>query len=251
MADAAPLRISCPACGLAREFPAERAPGTLPHHCPRCGADVVAEGLLVAAADALPAPAAGEAPIPDVAPALGDAAGPQPHFPPTPTWEAAVLVPFAALLAWSHASHGFLAASLAGADLVFHEAGHPIFGLLGSRFLMFLGGTLGQLAFPIVAAVGFARARRAVPFAVALLWIGFNLVEIGTYAADASARVLPLLAVDEDSHDWWNLLGMLGLRDHCAGIGGAFRVAGWALWLGAPAWAAWRAVHARWIARVA
>jgi hypothetical protein len=166
------------------------------------------------------------------------------RFPAPERWEAVAIALFAALLAWSHLSRGFLAAALSGADLVFHEAGHPIFGLLGSRFLMFLGGTLAQLAFPVAAAFGFARSGRAGSFAVALLWIGFNLVDIGAYAADASARALPLLAADEDSHDWWNLLGMLGVRDHCRAIGGAISGAGWLLWIGAPAWAAWAAREA-------
>ncbi len=148
------------------------------------------------------------------------------------------------LLAWSHLSGGPLAAVVAGADLVFHEAGHPIFGLVGSRFLGYLGGTLGQLAFPVAAAIAFLRRRRTTAVAVAIVWLGFNLVDVGRYAADASDRVLPLLAADEDAHDWWNLLGMLGLRERCEGIGGAIAALGWALWVGAPASLlvrAWRA----------
>jgi hypothetical protein len=226
-----PVRISCPACGLTRAFAGGHAPATLPHHCPRCGADLVADGLLTDAAPAAPATGPGPA---DPAPAA------EPFFPAPEGWEAALLALFAALLAGSYRTHGFLAAALAGADLVFHEAGHPIFGILGSRFLMFLGGTLGQLAFPVTAAVAFARARRTAPFAAAVLWIGFNLVDIGRYAADASARVLPLLAADENSHDWWNLLGMLGVREHCQGIGGTISALGWLAWAGAPAWALWR-----------
>ncbi len=235
MDDCAPVSISCPACGLARELAAEHAPAQLPHHCPRCGTDLVADGLLVA----LERAPDGEPPTPSPAP------GESRIFPAAEGWEVAALAIFAGVLAWSQATRGFLAAVVSGADLVFHEAGHPIFGLFGSRFLMFLGGTLGQLAFPVAAALAFARARRAAPFAVAILWIGFNLVNIGAYAADASARVLPLLAPDEDSHDWWNMLGMLGLRDSCRGIGGAIATAGWLLWLGAPAWAAWRWLEGR------
>jgi len=151
-------------------------------------------------------------------------------------WEAGAVAALAAALAWSRATHGLLAAVVSGADLVFHEAGHPILGILGSRFLMFLGGTIGQLAFPAAAAFEFARRRRTAAFAVALVWAGFNLVDVGAYAADAMDRALPLLAPDQDSHDWWNLLGMLGLRERCRGIGGAIAAAGWALWIGAPAW---------------
>jgi hypothetical protein len=141
------------------------------------------------------------------------------------------------LLAASEARRGTLAAILAGADLVFHEAGHVVLGILGLRFLTLLGGALGQLAFPVVAAVIFARARRPASFAAALMWLGVNLVDIGVYAADAEVRVLPLLAPDKNSHDWWQMLGMLGIRSHAEGIGGAIQALGWAVQGAAPAWA--------------
>ena len=228
-----PVEISCPACGLARTFEDAR---TLPHHCPRCGTDLVADGLLVEAEPSPDGPGFPSDAAPTAAPE-GEAGS---FFPAPGGAEAIGVALFAALLAWSSLTRGFFAAAVAGADLVFHEAGHPIFGLLGLRFLTFLGGTLAQLAFPVAAAVGFARVRRAAPFAVAVIWIGFNLVDIGTYAADASARVLPLLAPDEDSHDWWNMLGMLGVREHCRGIGGTIQALGWLLWIGGPTWALWR-----------
>ncbi len=167
------------------------------------------------------------------------------RFSPSAGWEVAALAAGTALLLWSEATRGVLAAIVDGADLVFHEAGHPIFGLLGWRFLAILGGTLGQLAFPVAAAVTFARRGRAVPFAAALVWAGLNLVNVGRYAADGEARVLPLLAPDLDSHDWWNMLGMLGVREHAPAIGGAIENAGWALQALAPAWAARRWLHAR------
>jgi len=152
-------------------------------------------------------------------------------------WEAAALAGGAALLAISQADRGVLAAVVQGADLVFHEAGHVIFGILGLRFLMFLGGTLGQLAFPLVAAATFAVARRPAPLAAMLVWLGVNLVDVGTYAADAQVRVLPLLAPDRNAHDWWNMLGMLGVLPHAEGIGGAIQALGWALQGAAPGWA--------------
>ena len=40
------------------------------------------------------------------------------------------------------------------ANLLFHEAGHPVAGLLSSRLEPY-GGTLGQLVFPCVLAVAF------------------------------------------------------------------------------------------------
>ncbi len=232
-----PLGISCPACGLTRSFPAG-GPSRFPHHCPRCGADLVADGLLEPedrdpTSDAFPYPASPAATAKDT-------------FLPAPAgWEAAGVAAFAAVLAWSHLGRGVLATIVSGADLVFHEAGHPIFGVFGSRLLMFLGGTIAQLAIPLAAAAAFALRRKTAAFAVALVWVGFNLVNVGTYAADAMDRALPLLAPDADSHDWWNILGMLGVRERCRGIGGAIAGAGWALWAAAPGWAGWRWLGAR------
>ncbi|HET8541529.1 MAG TPA: hypothetical protein VFL83_16755 [Anaeromyxobacter sp.] len=234
-----PLAIACPSCGLTRTFAAGAAPSRFPRQCPGCGAELVVEGLLQPTREAEP----GSDLIPYPAGAGGardDAA-----FLPAPAaWQAAGVAAFAALLAWSHLSHGVLAAVVSGADLVFHEAGHPVFGILGSRLLMYLGGTIAQLAIPLAAAAAFALRRRTAAFAVALVWVGFNLESVGAYAADAMDRALPLLAPDADSHDWWNILGILGLRERCRGIGGAIAGAGWALWAGAPAWLGWRWLRA-------
>ncbi len=146
----------------------------------------------------------------------------------------------AALLWTSTATRGLVFAIVSGADLVFHEAGHPVFGLLGSRLLTALGGGLGQLFFPVLASVLFARRRQAGSFATALLWVGFNVVDIGRYAADGRVRALPLLAPDVDAHDWWNILGMLGLRERAELIGGSIEAVGWAIMIFAPAWLAFR-----------
>ena len=150
-----------------------------------------------------------------------------------------------ALLARSQLSHGWLAAVVDGFDLVIHEAGHPIAGLLGLRFLTFLGGTLAQLALPVAAAVIFARTRQPASLAAAVVWIGVNLVNVGTYVADAEARALPLLGAGPEGHDWWNMLGMLGVREHAGAIGGLVRAGGWALQALAPAWAAAAWLEAR------
>src|SRR5512139_1162255 len=129
----APLAITCPACGLSRTFAADAAPSRVPHHCPRCGADLVADGLLEPAG---PGDAVSElAPLP-AADATPDACA---LLPAPAAWETAAVAAFAAVLAWSHLTRGMLAAVVSGADLVFHEAGHPVLGALGSRFLTYLG----------------------------------------------------------------------------------------------------------------
>jgi hypothetical protein len=157
--------------------------------------------------------------------------------PPSGGAVAALLIGVALLLR-SQLTRGFLAAALDGADLLFHEAGHPLFSIFGWRFLAILGGTLGQLAFPLAAAVIFARRRETVSFAVAMTWVGFNLVNIGTYAGDGEARLLPLVGADRDGHDWWNMLGALGIRGSAPGIGRFIRFWGWTLEAVAPTWAA-------------
>ena len=166
----------------------------------------------------------------------------QDPFPPPSGPAVLALVAGTALMARSQLDHGFLAAVVGGFDLVVHEAGHPILGLLGSRFLMFLGGTLAQLALPVAAAAAFGARRQPASFAVALVWLGLNLVDVGRYAADGQARLLPLLAADADGHDWWNLLGMLGLRAQAPAIGAVIGALGWALQAAAPGWAL-----ARWL----
>ncbi len=220
-----PLAITCPACGRSRSFVAG-APSRFPRRCPDCGAELFPDGRAAEprsrSAALLPAPTGAQA--------VGVAA-------------------FAALLAASQLRHGAFAGIVSAADLVFHEAGHPILGVFGSRLLMFLGGTIVQLAMPVAAAVAFARRRRTAALAVALVWVAFNLVEVGAYAADARDRALPLLAEGRDAHDGWNVLGMLGLRERCRGIGGTIAAAGWALWAAAPAWVGWRWLRARRVPR--
>lgn len=242
-------RLACPSCGRAREVPDERIPArTFAQRCPGCGTRFEVDGELLralgGASPAAPGPAGPSDPGgPDRDP---DLLGERERWFPAPRGAAAAaLAAGTALLLWSQATRGFLAAVIDGANLLFHEAGHPIFGLFGSRFLLYLGGTIGQLAFPAVAAAVFAQRRQPASFAAALVWIGVNLVNVGRYAADAEARVLPLLAADESEHDWWNLLGMMGLRHRATLIGGAIAAAGWAAQVAAPAWVGWRWLAAR------
>jgi len=157
---------------------------------------------------------------------------------PAPSGAALVaLLAGVALLLRSERSHGLLAAAIHGFDLVVHEAGHPLFGLFGWRFLGALGGTLTQLTPPLVAAAVFWRRRQAASLATVVAWLGVNLVNVGEYAADARDRSLPLVNADASGHDWGNMLGALGLVEQGRAIGGALGALGWALQLLGPAWA--------------
>lgn len=99
-------------------------------------------------------------------------------------------------------------------NLPFHEAGHLIFMPFG-RFMMYLGGSLGQILMPIICLVVFLIKTRD-PFgaAVALWWTAENFMDVAPYINDARALDLVLLGgvtgKETDGHDWENILGMLG-----------------------------------------
>ncbi|HEY6972907.1 MAG TPA: hypothetical protein VI359_01260 [Nitrospiraceae bacterium] len=99
-------------------------------------------------------------------------------------------------------------------NLPFHEAGHLLFMPFG-RFMMFLGGTLGQILMPIVCLATFLIKTRD-PFgaSVALWWTAENFMDIAPYVNDARALDLMLLGgvtgKETDGHDWENILSLLG-----------------------------------------
>ncbi|MDO8585406.1 MAG: hypothetical protein Q7T82_00010 [Armatimonadota bacterium] len=102
-------------------------------------------------------------------------------------------------------------------NLAFHEGGHIIFGVLGSRFIMVLGGTLMQLLLPAAAGVHFWTRSQRVSAVLMLVWLGQNFFGIGKYIADARAQQLELVA--GGVHDWTYLLETVGLLTHDVGIG--------------------------------
>jgi hypothetical protein len=140
---------------------------------------------------------------------------------------------------------GGLLALLHIVNLVFHEAGHVIWGFLG-RFMGVLGGSLNQVLVPAICVGAFLRTRYSASAAVAVFWTGQSLCDVAVYAADGRAMALPLLA-DGLIHDWNWILGTLGLLQRAEGIGRLLFGAGALLMLGALAFLtrdllrAWRA----------
>ena len=123
------------------------------------------------------------------------------------------------------------------ANLAFHEAGHPIFGILGERAGLY-GGTLAQLVFPAVAIVVFWLKREVISFALVGVWFFENLLNIAHYMADARAQVLPLVGGGE--HDWTNIFSRWGLLHYDTKIASVVSTLGWlgmiTMWL----WVIWR-----------
>ena len=155
------------------------------------------------------------------------------------------------VLAWKVLAQGLslggggVLAFIHGIDLVFHEAGHVIFGFFG-EFIAVLGGSLAQVLIPVIATVAFLRTRQWASAAVTLFWTGQSLTDVAIYAADGRARALPLLA-EGLIHDWNYILGRLGLLQSAETVGrlmfalGALTmVAAW-LWLALDAWRCWNA----------
>ncbi len=122
---------------------------------------------------------------------------------------------------------------LDSANLALHEAGHPICGILSERLTVY-GGTLFQLLFPAAAMFEFRRQRTAAGFAMALAWLGENLLNIGRYMADARAQELPLVGNGE--HDWTEIFMRWGVLAGDVRIGGFTRFLGYVLIIGAAVW---------------
>jgi len=126
------------------------------------------------------------------------------------------------------------------ANLAFHEAGHLFYGLFGSALALY-GGTLGQLTFPAIAAGTFFVRREPASYALALAWIGQNLINIARYANDARAQALPLVGGGE--HDWFHILSRWHALSADHTVAATFRLAGWGFLLGAAAWLSYRWRH--------
>jgi hypothetical protein len=118
-------------------------------------------------------------------------------------------------------------------NLPIHEAGHPVFGLLGET-LGIWGGTIMELLVPVLFALYFARRGETSGTAFTAFWFGENLLYISVYIADARALALPLVGGGE--HDWNFILGKLGLLQQDRVIGSVVRLLGWLVMIGSILW---------------
>jgi hypothetical protein len=127
-------------------------------------------------------------------------------------------------------------------DLVFHEAGHVIFGIFG-RFLGILGGSLNQVLIPAICTGYFVWHLQPAAAAVMLFWVGESVTDVAIYVADGRDMALPLLA-EGLIHDWNWILSELSLRNHAPALGRVVFALGFAVLtagLGLLAADGWRA----------
>ncbi len=123
------------------------------------------------------------------------------------------------------------------ANLLFHEAGHPIYGLFSHRLETY-GGTLGQLTFPLLLAVSFGRKREALACAASVIWLFENFLNVARYMADARALELPL--VGGGDHDWNTIFTRWDVLSDDLQIAGAVKFFGWTGMALAVVWVVWR-----------
>jgi hypothetical protein len=145
------------------------------------------------------------------------------------------------LIAWAVSDDGWVPL-LDSANLAFHEAGHPIFGILGSTLGLY-GGTLGQLVFPIAVIVKYWRDEQPAGLALGWIWLFENWLNIARYMADARAQVLPL--VGGGDHDWWNIFYRWDALGHDTDIANFVRFFAWCGMLVVWAWTGWRWLSVR------
>ena len=129
-------------------------------------------------------------------------------------------------LAWAtFATHGWIPI-LSPFDLVVHEIGHVLF-VWAPTLLMQMGGSINQVALPLVIAAFFWWRRDDFAVIVLLAWAAESLNNVSIYVADAQDMVLSLVGDDGSGagHDWHNILGTLGWLESTDAIANAVRTA--------------------------
>lgn len=141
-----------------------------------------------------------------------------------------VRLPLLAFMIWIFVRHltdpGY-DSIIAGLNLGIHELGHFVFSPFGD-FMTAAGGTLLQIIAPLAGAAMFLKQRDWFAISFAFAWLGTNFFGIAPYAADARARLLPLVTPGpgDPIHDWYYMLAQLGWLEHDEMIGGFFRLLG-------------------------
>lgn len=166
---------------------------------------------------------------------------------PTSFWIRVALLAFFAvwglrLIAMDFRTGEMGSSFLHGPLLIFHEAGHVIFRILG-EFMTIAGGSLGQLIMPAILCGALLVTNRD-PFGAAIgLWLfGASLLDLAPYVYDALDPQLTLLGGgtgQDGPHDWVYLLSEMHLLKRAQGLGWIVHKAGALVVLAAIAWGAY------------
>ena len=141
----------------------------------------------------------------------------------------------------SNAGNSFLLGIVSRVNLVFHEGGHWIFGILGNRTLAILGGSLNQVLVPLIVTIAFWQRRDASGTAFGAVWMFINFLGVAIYMADAREPFLPLIGNMDpyQSHDWINLFNHWDLWAVDTLIAKTTYSIGWIGMIGTALWYAW------------
>jgi hypothetical protein len=126
---------------------------------------------------------------------------------------------------------------LDGLNLIIHEAGHFLFAWFGDTLELY-GGTLLQLAVPLLFVPAFARRGEAQGVALAGVWFFENFLNVARYMADARVQVLPLVGGGE--HDWYAILMRWRLLQYDTRLAAVLRAVGWIGMFATYAWFVWQ-----------
>jgi hypothetical protein len=169
-----------------------------------------------------------------------------------------VLAGVLSLLTWNAFRNEFgTVPLLSDVSLAIHEFGHMLFMPFGipilGRTMVILGGSLTEVAFPLLFVGYFLRkrdhGRRRDVFAatVCLWWSAIGLLATAIYCADSRAGKLMLLdgliGQESDGHDWYNLLDGWGLLEHDTQIARWMRMIAWLMCVGSIIIAVWSALQ--------
>ena len=140
-------------------------------------------------------------------------------------------------------------------NVAVHEFGHMLFMPFGIPFLgrtmVILGGSLFQVAFPLIF-VGyflFSKKNRDPHAAmICLWWTCVSVAEVAVYVGDARARDLTLLSgltgKEDDGHDWYNLLSQWGVLSRDLIYASRLRAVAWLMLAASTVVGLWAAIMA-------
>lgn len=139
-----------------------------------------------------------------------------------------------------HTEQGFTAQIAWYLTIGIHEVGHVICIPFG-HFLMVLGGSFWQIAFWLgLGGYALVFRRHLVQFLLFWTVAAHSFLNVSVYIRDARARELKLLfGLDQDAHDWGNLLTWMGLLEYDGLIANLAVFVGVLLGLGMVVLAVW------------
>jgi hypothetical protein len=161
-------------------------------------------------------------------------------------WRLAILLWFVVMLVQNWQNPEFALSRLSNPfsaiDMGMHELGHLLFSVFG-EFMHIAGGSVFQCIFPLLWLAAFLQKGYYFAAALCISWLGLNLFDVATYAADAQARLLPLAtglggigtedseATYDAGHDWYQLLSRTGHLQDDQGIAELLRTLGSAVYI--------------------